>query len=156
MQLGPKWNITSKKITYFFFELFQNYRNPSLGLVTKAKACKGVGQERSPRVTSYVPQSVGEWRNEHSHSQVSSHFGSWNPDGLPDFQREIAKVKTHWIEKFFISLQRSWKNYMSKVGSHDHLDTSNISYGQKKSPGVKLTIWLPTTKSLESPQFPCV
>jgi hypothetical protein len=35
-------------------------RNPSLGLVTKARACKGVGQEGSPRITFHVPESVGE------------------------------------------------------------------------------------------------
>ncbi len=34
--------------------------NPSLGLMTKARACKGVGQEGSPRITSHVPGSVGE------------------------------------------------------------------------------------------------
>ncbi len=35
-------------------------RNLSLGLVTKARACKGVGQEGSPGVTSRAPRSVGE------------------------------------------------------------------------------------------------
>jgi hypothetical protein len=34
-----------------------------------------------------------------------------------------------------------------------HLDTSNTSYGQKKG---RVTIWLPTTKIQESPQFHCV
>ncbi len=33
--------------------------------------------------------------NEPPHSQMSSHFGSWNPNGLPNLQRVIAKVKTH-------------------------------------------------------------
>ncbi len=35
-------------------------RNPSLGLATKARACKGTGQEGSPGVTSHAPRSVGE------------------------------------------------------------------------------------------------
>jgi hypothetical protein len=35
-------------------------RNPSLKLVTKARACKGAGQKGSPGVTSHVPGSVGE------------------------------------------------------------------------------------------------
>jgi hypothetical protein len=35
-------------------------RNPSLGLVTKARACKGVGQEGSPGVTSHVPRNARE------------------------------------------------------------------------------------------------
>ncbi len=43
--------------------------------------------------------------NEPPHSQVSSHFGSWSPNGLLNFQRVISGVKTHWIEKFLISLE---------------------------------------------------
>jgi hypothetical protein len=39
---------------------------------------------------------------------VSSHFGSWSPDGLLNLQRAIAGVTTHSIEKFFISLKNSW------------------------------------------------
>jgi hypothetical protein len=50
---------------------------------------------------------VKECENEDTHSQVSSHFGSWSPDGLPNYQRVIVKVKTLHIEKFFISS----KNY---------------------------------------------
>jgi hypothetical protein len=35
-------------------------RNPSLGLVTKARACKGASPEKSLGVASHVPGSVGE------------------------------------------------------------------------------------------------
>jgi hypothetical protein len=48
------------------------------------------------------------WGNEPSHFQVNSHFGSWSPDGLLNFQRAIAGVKIHWIKNFLISLKRSW------------------------------------------------
>jgi len=48
------------------------------------------------------------WRNEPSHSQVNSHFGSWSLNELPNFQRAISGVKTHWIETFLISLKSSW------------------------------------------------
>jgi hypothetical protein len=34
--------------------------NPSLGLVTKVRGCKGVGQVWSPRVTFHTPKSVGK------------------------------------------------------------------------------------------------
>ncbi len=34
--------------------------NTNIGFVTKAKGCKVVGQERSPRVMSYAPRSVRE------------------------------------------------------------------------------------------------
>jgi hypothetical protein len=29
---------------------------------------------------------VGECENEHSHSQVNSHFGNWNPNGFSNLQ----------------------------------------------------------------------
>jgi hypothetical protein len=35
------------------------------------------------------------WGNEPSHSQMNSHFGSWSPNGPPNFQRAISGVKTH-------------------------------------------------------------
>ncbi len=38
----------------------KNCRNPSLGLSTKAKACKDAGQEGSPRVTFHAPKNVGQ------------------------------------------------------------------------------------------------
>ncbi len=37
-----------------------------------------------------------------------------------------------------------------------HLDICNISYSKMKGQKSKLTIWLPTTKSRESTQLPCV
>jgi hypothetical protein len=39
---------------------------------------------------------------------VGSHFGSWNPDELLNFQMIISRVKTHWIENFLIPLKSSW------------------------------------------------
>jgi hypothetical protein len=83
-------------------------RNPSLGLATKARACNGTGQEWSPKITSHAPENVGECENEQSHSQMSSHFGNWNPGGLSNLHRTIAGVKTHHIEKLFISLEIYW------------------------------------------------
>jgi len=70
-------------------------------------------QRCGPRVKSRshisCPRECGRvWGNEPPHSQVSSHFGSWSPDGLPNLQRIIAWVKTHWIEEFFISLKIFW------------------------------------------------
>jgi hypothetical protein len=44
------------------------YRNPSLGFVAKAKACKGTSQEGSPGVTSHVPRSVGECEGMNTHT----------------------------------------------------------------------------------------
>jgi len=35
------------------------------------------------------------------------HFGSWSFGGLLNFQKEIARVKTQWLEELFISLKSS-------------------------------------------------
>jgi hypothetical protein len=51
---------------------------------------------------------VWEYGNEPPHSQMDSHFGSWSPNGVPNFQRAFAGVKTHWIEALLISLESSW------------------------------------------------
>jgi hypothetical protein len=40
--------------------LNMEYHNPSFGFMTKAKACKGAGQEGSPIVTSHAPRSAKE------------------------------------------------------------------------------------------------
>ncbi len=37
-----------------------NCHNPNFKFATKARACKGASQERSPGVTSHAPKSVGE------------------------------------------------------------------------------------------------
>jgi hypothetical protein len=53
--------------------------------------------------------SVRECEGMNTHTpQESSHFGSWTPDGLPNLQKVIVGVKTHWIEELFISLESSW------------------------------------------------
>jgi hypothetical protein len=83
------------------------YCNPNLGLATKVGACKGVGQEGSPRVTSHTPKNAKECEGMNLHTP-SSHFGSWSLGGLPNVQRAITRVKTNWIETFFISLESSW------------------------------------------------
>jgi hypothetical protein len=82
----------------FFVQIVQtnnNCCNPSLGLATKAKRVTRVRAKRSMK----------KCEDENSHSQVSSHFGSWSPGGLPNLQRAIAKVKPPRIEEFFISLE---------------------------------------------------
>jgi hypothetical protein len=42
--------------------------NPSFGLATKARACKGASQEGSPGVTSHAPKSVGECEGMNLHT----------------------------------------------------------------------------------------
>jgi len=38
---------------------------------------------------------------------VNSHVGGWSCSGLPNVQRVIARVKTQWLEEFFIPLEIS-------------------------------------------------
>jgi hypothetical protein len=45
-----------------------NCRNPSLEFMTKARACKGVGQEGSSGVTFHAPRSVGKCEGMNSHT----------------------------------------------------------------------------------------
>jgi hypothetical protein len=45
---------------------------------------------------------------------------------------------------------------MFKMGFYDPFGHLKHKLWPKARPGVKLVVWLPTTKSLESTQFPCV
>jgi hypothetical protein len=45
---------------------------------------------------------------------------------------------------------------MSKMGLHDPFGHFKQNLWPKERPGVKVATWLPTTKSLESPRFPCM
>jgi hypothetical protein len=65
-----------------YYRCYTCCRNPSFGLVTKARACNGVGQEWSLWVTFHAPMRLRVWeslRIEPPHSQMNSHFGSWTP-----------------------------------------------------------------------------
>jgi hypothetical protein len=106
--IGKKLHVFFPKKNFFIWMNFETivlaicyYINPSLGLVTEAKACKVTSQERKPG-------SERKWRNEPSHSQRSFHLGSWSPGGLPNVQRAISGVKTQWIEELFIPLKSYW------------------------------------------------
>ncbi len=69
-------------------------------------ATLALGSQPKQRLTrAQAKRSVRECEDEDSHSQVSSHFGSWSLGGLLNLQRAISKVKTHRIEKFLISLE---------------------------------------------------
>jgi hypothetical protein len=87
----------------------QNCHNPSLGFTTKARAYKSAGQKGSPGVTFHALGSTKECEGMNPHTPKGTLIlGSWSPNGLPNFQRAIARVKTHWIKAFLISLKSSW------------------------------------------------
>ncbi len=47
---------------------YHQCRNPSLGLMTKARGCKVAGQEKDPRVTSYAPRSAKKCEGMNPHT----------------------------------------------------------------------------------------
>jgi hypothetical protein len=73
----------------------------------------------------------------------------------PKFLDNITGVKTHWIETVFISLKSSW-NLDVWNGFAWPIWTSETQVMVKRKPGIKLAVWLLTTKSRESTQFPCL
>jgi hypothetical protein len=127
-------------------------RNPSLGLATKIMACKGAGQEGSPGVTSHALESVGKC--EGMNTQILKWVPIWELESrwTPKFSKNNFKGQNplDWGVHYIIGkiLERRCLKWFHMT----HLDTSNTSYGQKKG----WTIWLPTTKSRESPWSPCV
>ncbi len=78
-----------------------HYRNLSLRLVTKARACKVAGQEEGLGVASHAPGSAKSVRNEPSHSQVNSHCGSWSPKWTPKFSKRDCKGQNPLVHKVF-------------------------------------------------------
>jgi len=83
--------------------------NPNFRLTTKARACKVASQEGSPGVTPHAPKSVGkrEGMNPHT-SKGASTLGVGASVDFQIIQKVISRVKTQWIEKFLISLERPW------------------------------------------------
>ncbi len=63
---GKAFNVVIINIFSFMCEC--TCRNPSLGLTTKVKTCKGVGQEGSLGVTSHAPGSVGKCEEMNLHT----------------------------------------------------------------------------------------
>jgi hypothetical protein len=61
-------------------------RNPSLGLVTKARACKSAGQEGNPGVTFHVPGSAKECEGMNPHIPKGTPTwelkSQWTPESL--------------------------------------------------------------------------
>jgi len=63
---------------------------------------------------------------------VSSHFGNWNPNGLPNFQRAIIEKSNPLNRRFHYIIGKLLKCKCLKWARMTHLDTQNTSYGQKK------------------------
>jgi hypothetical protein len=111
---------------------------------------QGCGPRGKPKShISCSQQCKKVWGNEPPQSQMNSHFGSWSPDGLPNLQRAIVAVKTHYIEFFLISLENYW-NLNVWIGLAWPIWTSKTQVMAKRKVGSQ------TIKSRELTQFPCV
>jgi hypothetical protein len=60
-----------------------NYHNPSLGLATKVRACKGAGQQWSPIVKFHAPENVGKCEG----------MNPYIPNGLANFKGWFQRSK---------------------------------------------------------------
>jgi len=81
--------------------------------------------------------------------------GTWSPPGLPQLWSSTRKGKTHRFEVLFIPLERSWSVDV-QMASHEPFGHLQPKLWAKEGSGVKLAVWLPTTKSRESTQFWCL
>ncbi len=77
--------------------------------------------------------------NEPSHSQVNSHFGSWSPNGLPNFKGRLQGSKLIGLRRFF----NHWKalgTQMFEMGLHHPFGHLKHKLWAKEKLKVKLTI----------------
>jgi len=83
--------------------------------------------------------------------KCNSHSQKWK-NGLPKIQKTIWGVKSPCISAFFISMERFW-SVDAQMASHRSFGHLQPKLWAKEGLGVKLSIWLPTTKSQESTSF---
>jgi hypothetical protein len=99
--------------------------NPSLGLMTKARACKVASQEE-----------VREWRkmwgNEPSHSQESFHFGSLESRRTLESLGGDCRGQNLMDWGVIYIIEMILKRRCLKWALMTHSDIWNTSYGQKK------------------------
>jgi hypothetical protein len=126
--------------------VLNRYRNPNL--MTKARICKRLGQDRDPKVWESV--------------RMNSHTHKWIPmlwvEVLMDFRifRERLQGSKPLALKSFLYHWKAIEMKMSKMGSNDPFGHLKHNLWPKERPGVKLTVWFSTMKSRESTRFPCV
>jgi hypothetical protein len=73
-------------------------RNPSLGLATKARACKVAGQEGSPGVMLHAPRSVGKCEGMNPHtSKGASTLGIGVTVDFRIFREQLQRSKLNGL-----------------------------------------------------------
>jgi hypothetical protein len=118
----------------------QHCYNPSLGLTTKVRACKGASQKCNLGVTFHSPRNVGECE------EMNSHTPKWVPTlgvRLPmDSQIFKRQLKGSKLIGFRSSLfhYKVFQIYMFKMGSHDPFRNLKHKLWSKERPRVKSLI----------------
>jgi hypothetical protein len=100
---------------------------PKQGLVTKARACEGLGQVWRPWFTFLAPGSVGECE-EWSEFLIWELESWWISKSLENNCR--GQNPLDWF--FFYIIGKLLERKYLKWARMTHLDTLNTSYGQKK------------------------
>jgi hypothetical protein len=87
--------------------------------------------------------------------ECNSHSQKWENGVL----RDSRKLRARFEGSNILSFECSWSHwkglemYMSKMASHEPFRHLQLKLWAKEGPGVKLLVWLPTTKSQESTSF---
>jgi hypothetical protein len=114
MPINPLWLLLTIYNTFKTFVVICH--NPSLGLMTKARACKVASQEEA-----YEWKKV--WGNEPSHSPVNFHFGSLESQWTPEFLESDCKNQNPMDWKFIYIIGKLLKRKCLKWARMTHLDT---------------------------------
>jgi hypothetical protein len=133
--------------------------NPSLGLMTKARACKGAGREWSPEATFHDPERLRVWesgRIEPPHPQVN--FITLGVKVLIDFWLSESDCRGQNPSNLGVpyNIGKLLEHRCLKWARMTHLNIWNTSYAQKKGQESNCQTWILTIKSKKSPWFPCV
>jgi hypothetical protein len=107
------------------------YYNPSLGLATKVKACKGVGQKWSPRVTFHAPENVGEC--EGMNPTLPNELSFWELESrwAPEFSESNYKGQNSLDWRIPYTIGKLLELKCLKWPRMTHFRTYDINYGQK-------------------------
>jgi hypothetical protein len=106
-----------------------------------------VGQEWSLRVTFHAPRNIRE--REGMNPTLPSELPLWKLEfwWTLESSENNCKGQNSLDWKVPYTIEKILKLKCLKWAHITHLGTKNISYGQKNGPGIKLPIWLLTTKS---------
>ncbi len=129
--MGFLLGFLNQKMTSVTLNTCHNY---SLGFATKARACKGAGQEWSLGVTFHVPGRLRVWESENWTSTLLSEFPLWELESrwTSKFSGSDCKGQNPWDWGIPYIIEKLLELTCLKWVRMTHLDIWNTSYAQKK------------------------